>query len=319
MKTKKKVRLHIICSAAFTLLILLLPLYHVSGQTYYRYQIQIKDDGSALWQIMFISGAADPVDTWSSFQDKIINLLDLTTNTTHRDMNVDENSVQINTTISAESKITEYTFLWQNFSQIHGNQIVFGDVFKPPAFFNQLYGDAALQVSYPSNFNVVSVSPSPNMRDDSDKTIEWDRTQDLVNANSNIVLASTAPSGSSNQNPWGEYAAFSAIVAVAAILSYVGLYRSKQQKKVITVAASPVASTVNFETEEDKVLKILRLTGKMRQSDITEALGFSKAKTSQLLAALERRGSITRYKSGRDKIVNLTENAGKVNKDDKPE
>ena len=44
----------------------------------------------------------------------------------------------------------------------------------------------------------------------------------------------------------------------------------------------------------------------MRQSDITRLCRFSKAKTSQLLAALEKKGDITRYKKGRDKIVNLT-------------
>jgi uncharacterized membrane protein len=45
----------------------------------------------------------------------------------------------------------------------------------------------------------------------------------------------------------------------------------------------------------------------MRQSDIKDNFRFSKAKTSQLLAALEKRGAITRYKNGRDKIVNLNE------------
>ena len=61
-------------------------------------------------------------------------------------------------------------------------------------------------------------------------------------------------------------------------------------------------------SEEDKVLKLLKsFGGSMRQSEITEQSRFSKAKTSQLLAALEKKGSITRYKSGRDKIVTLKE------------
>jgi uncharacterized membrane protein len=47
----------------------------------------------------------------------------------------------------------------------------------------------------------------------------------------------------------------------------------------------------------------------MRQSDITEQLRFSKAKTSQLLSGLEKRGLVTRYKSGRDKIVTLKDGA----------
>jgi uncharacterized membrane protein len=63
-----------------------------------------------------------------------------------------------------------------------------------------------------------------------------------------------------------------------------------------------------IETEEDKVLKLLKTaSGTMRQSDITERLGFSKAKTSQLLTALENRRILARYKKGRDKIVTLIE------------
>jgi uncharacterized membrane protein len=62
------------------------------------------------------------------------------------------------------------------------------------------------------------------------------------------------------------------------------------------------------ETEEDKILKSLRLHGGSQfQSAITESCRFSKAKTSQLLSALEKKGLVTRYKKGRDKIVTLTE------------
>ena len=45
----------------------------------------------------------------------------------------------------------------------------------------------------------------------------------------------------------------------------------------------------------------------MRQSAIAEQCRFSKAKTSQLLAVLEQKKVITRYKKGRDKIVTLNE------------
>jgi uncharacterized membrane protein len=62
------------------------------------------------------------------------------------------------------------------------------------------------------------------------------------------------------------------------------------------------------ETEEEKVLRVLRSNGgSAYQSAITEQCRFSKAKTSQLLTALERKGAVRRYKKGRDKIVNLIE------------
>ena len=59
-----------------------------------------------------------------------------------------------------------------------------------------------------------------------------------------------------------------------------------------------------LESDEDKILKLLKTAGgSMRQTEITERLGYSKAKTSQLLTALEGSGVLARYKKGRDKIV----------------
>ena len=73
-------------------------------------------------------------------------------------------------------------------------------------------------------------------------------------------------------------------------------------------ATSDVPAEFPIMSEEDKILKLLRsFGGSMRQSEITNKSRFSKAKTSQLLAVLEKKGSITRYKSGRDKIVTLKE------------
>jgi uncharacterized membrane protein len=223
-------------------------------------------------------------------------------------MSLDESSLQVNITISADSKITEYSFLWQNFSIIQGNQLIFGDVFQVPDFFSQLYGDAALQVSYPANFTVESVTPPPYQRDDSARTLEWARTQDLASAQTNIVLTNTSPP-SDSQSAWQEYVIIGIVIVAIATLSFVGFYTFRRRKNnLMSNAALPTPVILQFETEEDKVLKLLKSSGgSMRQSNITESCRFSKAKTSQLLAALEKNGNITRYKKGRDKIVNLKE------------
>jgi uncharacterized membrane protein len=44
---------------------------------------------------------------------------------------------------------------------------------------------------------------------------------------------------------------------------------------------------------------------------IAEQCRFSKAKTSQLVAALEQKGVVRRYKKGRDKIVTLANQSNK--------
>jgi uncharacterized membrane protein len=288
------------------MLILLLPLYNASCQNYDAYSVQINSDGSALWKITNFSDVNASVDTFSGFQDKVSNLVDSASNLTHRDMTAEESSLQINTAISSESKTTEYSFLWLNFSVIQGKQIIFGDVFQVDDFFTQLYGDASLQISYPSTFTVKSVTPTPYSRDDSAKTLYWARTQDLVNGNTNIVLTSTPLNDNSNQNEWQLYVVTAAIVAVGFTLGLVGFYMVKRRKTKPATGIS--AESVELETEESKILKLLNSSGgSMRQSAIVEQCRFSKAKTSQLLAVLERKGNITRYKKGRDKIVNLKE------------
>jgi len=49
--------------------------------------------------------------------------------------------------------------------------------------------------------------------------------------------------------------------------------------------------------------------GSAYQSTIIEQCKFSKSKTSELLSALEKKGTVRRYKKGRDKIVSLNEPA----------
>jgi uncharacterized membrane protein len=290
------------------MLLLFLPLYKASCQTYVEYSIQINTDGSALWKITSFANVNASVDTISAFQDKVSNLVDAASTLTHRVMSVDENSYQINTAISSQSKTTEYSFLWQNFSIIQGKELVFGDVFQVNSFFNQLYGDAALQITYPSSFSVKSVTPTPYQRDDSAKTLEWARTQDLVIGNTDVILTSTPLNDNSSQNEWQLYVLIGVILAVGAALSLAGFYMFRRRKTSLSKAKVINAEPAELETEEGKILKLLAQSGgSMRQSDIVEQSRFSKAKTSQLLSILEKNGSITRYKKGRDKIVNLTE------------
>ena len=293
------------CLTIFTVLILLFSLQAAQGQNYFQYTVQIKSDGSAVWTITQFSSVNATVETFSIFQQKILGLVDSAASLTQREMAIDENSLQINTTISSESKTTEYTFVWQNFSIVQGNQISFGDVFQVNNFFGQLYGDAALQLTYPSEFIVKSVSPAPYERQDSADMIKWSRTQDLVTNTVNIVLTSSIQTGNNANNDWSLYAIVVAVIIVVPILFLVGFIIFKRQKNIDTLSSfieSPILS------EEDKILKILKsFGGNMRQSEITEQSRFSKAKTSQLLAALEKKGFITRYMSGRDKIVTLNE------------
>ncbi len=295
---------------AFLTIILVLPLYTVQCQNYFEYSIQVGKDGSALWKIIQFSSADANVDNWEVFQQKIFSLVESGSIITQRPMDVDENSLQINTTISSpESKITEFSFVWLNFSKVQGSQIIIGDVFQVPNFFGQVFGEAALQMSYPQTFSVKSVSPPPYTRVDSDYYLRWSRTQDLDNGDFQVVLEL-----SQNENgAINDWQPFITIVSVSiGILIFLFVFYAFKRRRNNLKPQAPLESSspsLPFVSEEEKVLLLLKSAGSMKQSQIAERTRFSKAKTSQLLAGLEKKGAVTRYKSGRDKIVTLNERA----------
>ena len=113
---------------------------------------------------------------------------------------------------------------------------------------------------------------------------------------------------SANPGQQPSYVLLASILAAAVIAAVVAgwfFFVNRRNKGKETTVTAPLNLA---ETEEEKVLRVLRSNGgSAYQSAITEQCRFSKAKTSQLLTALERKGMVRRYKKGRDKIVNLIE------------
>jgi uncharacterized membrane protein len=178
------------------------------------------------------------------------------------------------------------------------------------SFFDQLYGNGELKIVYPANYTASSVSPKPNGGDHSPQTLDWIGTQFLPNGNPIVVLSALSSTPAPDQSgswDWQLYALAGAGIAVAAV-SISGVYVIRRRKKQNSKPTSMARAEPVVESEEEKILKLLRASGgSAYQSALTEQLRFSKAKTSQLLTALEKKGVVTRYKKGRDKIVTLTE------------
>ena len=310
MRPKMRVRRLFTFCAIIGLLLLLSPLYKAHCQNYIEYKVQINGDNSADWTITKVSGIDASIDV-SGFQQRVIALIDAAANATQREMAVDEDSLQMSDEIfwDTRSRKTIYAFTWQNFSMTENGKITFGDVFRITDFFDQLYGDGALQISYPSTHSILSVSPRPDERDDSVPMLKWLGTEYFINGEPSIALVSKSQGESGDG--WQQYAimGIGSAAAVAAFLAGVYVFRRREKKagvfKTATLAGLPL-----IESDEEKIIKIIRSSGgNMRQSAITEQCGFSKAKASQLLAVLEQKGVITRYKRGRDKIVTLNKRA----------
>ncbi|MEM4389436.1 MAG: hypothetical protein QXG98_02130 [Candidatus Micrarchaeia archaeon] len=84
-----------------------------------------------------------------------------------------------------------------------------------------------------------------------------------------------------------------ALVVLALILALIYLFRARGR---------PSAKELEFN-DKLRLLALIQERGAVRQSELVAMTGWSRAKVSMLLGELERERSITRQKTGREKIV----------------
>lgn len=297
-----------LASAALILVVVLLvPYVLVRGTGSTEYTLQIGSDGSALWTVTQTLDTNSSFETLDTLQARITSLVNASENATGRSMSATADSLAF-TQISSSYVEVQYKFVWENFGQLEDSRIVIGDVFQTAGFFDRLYGDGNVQVMYPSQYSVESVEPAPYVRNDSVQTLEWLGTKDLQ-AGTRIVLTQESGSSSFVDVLMANAALVAGIVVAAAVCS-VALFgfSRRRKKKVRAPEEGDIKLLSALENDEERTVKLIRsLGGSLHQSSIKDQLGFSKAKTSQLLATLERKGTIMRYKKGRDKIVILKE------------
>ena len=300
-----KLRIPVVFLITLALVLIITTSVRVSAQTYTGYTIQVNSDGSATWTIKQVTGLSVTTDTLAIFQDRVTDLANRAASQTSRTMSIDNDSLQMSTAkLTENSKTTQYIFTWWNFSRTSNSGIYVGDVFAVPNIFNQLYGDGALQITCPENYAVESVTPPADQSDVSEHTLRWFGTQFFVTEKPSIIFH-LQQHADTNSNQLSAFIAAGLAITAVGIVS--GLLFVKSRKNHKNKDAT-VTTRFLFETEEEKILRVLRLTGgSAYQSTIIEQCKFSKTKTSELLSALEKKGFVRRVKKGRDKIVSLTE------------
>lgn len=296
----------------FSLLILLAPYGMVYGQPRIEYSVQVTSDGSAVWIIKQTGTDIQfSPDTLDEFQNKVTSLVESAKNETGRDMAT--NATSITFTPSGAYVVIEYRFYWVNFSEIQDSKIIVGDVFQVKKVFSELYGDGEVHITYPPEYVVETVLPPPNEYDTSSQTLVWIGTLNFNEGQPSIILKEKSASTGLVDLLGQNMLVIISIIMVSSGLS-LGLYTFKRYRRGKNENAKKPESLgfPRMESDEDKIVNLLKSSGgSMYQSAITDQCKFSKAKTSQLLAAMENNGIVKRHKKGRDKIVVLADKGKK--------
>lgn len=199
--------------------------------------------------------------------------------------------------------IVRYMFDWTEFAEkTNETTIIVGDVFVEGFF---LLGDGVLKVKYPSNYVVSRIIPPANNNET--EVLIWVSTANLDKKQPKIVLERKKPT-------LLDYLHENIFLILSVILiSSLGLtvfmgYRAKRRRVKAYKLTVQDGERESFDelSDERRVVELLKAAGGiLTQSKITEKLGCSKAKVSQLLTLMENKGILKRKKRGREKIVAL--------------
>ena len=299
LSTSMKTRVFVIMVS----FILLLILSRVFCQNQIEYEIKIEIDGSAGW-IIRIMGDEVSVD-FLEFESRVTSLVEAAENEIGRGMIAVRDSFSFTLNYSGSYSIIECRFHWINFSKTENKRIIIGDVFQSQNLFLQLYGDGEVCISYPSEYVIETISPTPYDRNDSTHTLRWLGANDFL-GKFGIILHEKSVTPGLTLNSQESMLIIAGVLSVASVTS-VGLYLFKRHTKKEKESGIPEFPTpLGIENAEDKIIKLLIASGgSLHQTAIANQCRFSKAKTSQLLTILENKGIIKRYKMGRRKIITL--------------
>lgn len=290
----------------FSLLLFLtffIPVSTVLGAYQLEYRIEVNADGSAIW-IIEQKGRNIQI-AFDAFVEKVKLVVDAAEEKTGRNMTADDFGMSAD--FSDSYIAVKYQFCWNGFAEIEDSWIKIGDVFEVEDLFLYFYGDGTVCIVYPSQYAVENVSPRPHERSDSIQMLEWYGIGDFGIGEPRVVLKEkTASVGFTDII--SENAILIITLATLAGWGSIGLYYFKFRKKkeaIITVPHVPPV-TLGIEDDEEKVVTLLKSAGgRLYQSTIANQCGFSRAKTSKLLASMEEKGRIRRQKKGREKVVTL--------------
>jgi len=297
-------RIQILILAA-AMIILLTSTARVFAENQVEYALEVSNDGSAAWEIRQTLTINDTHDNLIQFQDKVELLVDVARNLTERDMSAE--AISISSIIFGSYISVEYAFRWHNFSKIENETILIGDVFKIHDLFPRLYGDGAVQITYPLAYRINRILPSPSLRDESIGLLEWLGTAEFDSGN--VDIAFTRETGSPGfLETLGQNVVLVGGVATILAGSIAGIlaFRHLKNKKIKPVETPLPLTSPELESDEEQVIRMLRsVGGSAYQSAMTDHFRFSRSKTSQLLSVMEKNGIIERRRKGRDKIVTL--------------
>ncbi|GGN09771.1 helix-turn-helix transcriptional regulator [Halarchaeum nitratireducens] len=302
----------------------------------YRMRLSTENETDAFEEL-----AADvrgsPAEYTSGFERQMRATALAAENATGREMRVTNVSVDAETRQLPQSYgVITYRFTWTNFAAVDGPRLRAGDA------LSQLFLDAetTLLVEWPEAYHATAVDPQPT--DERENAVIWEGPLEFT-AGQPTLLATTASTSSrrpTSSGPSPALLAGGALVLLACVGGALYLYRRGDADDTASVESggpSPGPATGTGESErtaekastnaeestraaesteppeellsnEERVLRLVETHGgRMKQQQVVQQLGWTDAKTSQVIGDLREAGDIETFRIGRENVVRLPE------------
>lgn len=312
-------------------------------------RINVQEDGDAVWEIQYRTRLEtdEEVATYEDFQeslrndtdayiapfrDRMQNAVTTSQNDTSRQMSA--TNFEASTTIQQTPRtwgIVTFTFTWEDFAKVEGNQIQVGDVFGGGMYLSE---EDVLMINGPDNYRVVEVIPDalnqggalvwsgqidfsserPHVIYQNGTDTPTDTTtppDDITSTPPDDTQTTTTPSDPNDEQDdssalW--VGGFLVLIVIAGLGYW--MYSNREEEDSDTGDSEPSEEGgeggEELVTNEERVLKYLNSKGgRAKQKSIGEEFEWSDARTSQLLSRMEDEGEINRLRMGREKIVEI--------------
>jgi uncharacterized membrane protein len=333
MKRDKSKTSHLLIIAILSLTYfssIVTPAYSINFESN-TYIIKLLRDGSAVWIIessIFISSEEDLqaftsyVENFDKYKEGILEnftqriqkIVSDASKYANRPMRAEDFNVSVQVVDTLAGKLGKliYTFRWVSFSEVEDEKLIVGDVFIGGFY---LYEGDSLTIIIPEDYLIVEVHPPPDKKDY--REVTWfgkklfpDKTPHIKTSLKTVIeetltreteISKASPTTVTTEHPalfgelgvfWQSMLTYSSIILILLIVIIAVILRSRRKERKFSVK------------DADQVIDVLReMGGSAFQRQIVQRTGFSKAKVSGILSALEKNGVIEKVKIGRSQLI----------------
>lgn len=265
----------------------------------YRYRLATETDEAA-----FENLSADIEADEAAYRDNFVARMDQTvqaaSEATNREMNIENVSLETETrSLPQEYGIVRYQFEWTEFAASDANRILVGDAISGLFLEEQ----ASLQITWSDRYELDAVSPEPD--EERDDRVRWRGPIEFSSDEPRLELSDVRDAGMPISPPilLGGVIAGTALIGVG-----VWLYRDRQVAEPVEeeVSTAPPQEPMELLSNEEQVLRVLEERGgRVKQQEVVQALGWTDAKTSQVVSGLRDSDDIESFRLGRENVLRL--------------